>query len=119
EIAAVLIAQRAEAPVVEDEDVGAGKAREEPEVAPVGVREGEFLEEARDAAVEGAIALAARLLREGAGEVRLAGARGAGDEHVVMLGDPAAGREMADQRLVEFPAGRAADRLDAGLAAPH
>ena len=75
EVAAILIAERAEAPVVEDEDVGAGEAGEEADVAAVGVGEREFLEEARDAAVEGAVALAARLLRERAGQVRLPGAR--------------------------------------------
>jgi hypothetical protein len=116
EIEAVLIAERAEAPVIEDEDLGAGEAGEEPEVAPVRVGEREFLEEARDAPVEGPIALAAGLLRKGAGEVRLAGARRAGDEDVVVLGDPAAGRELADERPIEFPSRRVVEVPDARLA---
>src|SRR4030095_2039614 len=116
EVAAILIAERAKAPVIEDEDVGPREAREEPDVAAVGVREGEFLEEARDAPVEGTIALAARLLREGTSEVRLPGAGCAGDQHVLVLGDPAAGREWADERPIEFPPGCVVDVLDAGLA---
>ena len=55
QVAAILIAQAAEAPVVEHEDVGAGEAGEETDVAAVGMGEREFLEEARDAAVERAV----------------------------------------------------------------
>jgi len=41
---------------------------------------------------------------------------GAGDDDVVVLLHPAAGGELADHGLVEFPARRVVDVLDAGVA---
>ena len=79
------------------------------------MREREFVEEPRDAAIERAVAVAARLMGERAGDEGLAGAGGPGDEHVVVLGDPAAGGELAEQRLVELTLGPIVDGLDAGL----
>jgi hypothetical protein len=52
---------------------------------------------------------------EGTSDEALAGAGGAGDEDLLVLGDPAAGGELADDGLVELPAGRVVDGLDAGL----
>ena len=48
------------------------------------------------------MALAAGLLRERAREVRLSGASGAGDHDVLVLGDPTAAGELADQRAIQF-----------------
>ena len=64
EITPILVSEGAEAPVVEHEDIDAREAREEPDVAPVGMRERELFAEPRDAPVERAIALPAGLLRE-------------------------------------------------------
>src|SRR5207249_12083917 len=73
QIATSVLRERAEREVVEHQDVDAGEAGEEAEVAPVGVGEGEFLVEPGDAAVERAVALPARLLGERTGHVRLPG----------------------------------------------
>jgi hypothetical protein len=54
---------------------------------------------------------------EGTGDEALAGAGGAGDEHLLVLVDPAARGELADHGLVEFPAGGIVDGLDAGAVA--
>lgn len=64
EIASILVPEGAKPPVVEHEDVDACEAREEADVAAVGMRESEFFAEPRDASVERAIALPAGLLRE-------------------------------------------------------
>jgi len=59
------------------------------------------------------VALATRLLRERAREVRLAGPGHAGDQHVLVLGDPAARGELANLRAVEFALRRVVDVLEA------
>jgi len=80
------------------------------------VGEREFLVEPRHAAVEGAVALAARLLGEGAPEVRLPRAGRPADQNVVVGLDPAAGGELAEEGLVELAARLVVDVLDARLA---
>src|SRR5467141_2156862 len=108
QVAPVLIPQRAEAPVLEHEDVDAGEHAEEADVGAVGMSEGEFVEEPGHAAVERPISLAAGLLGKGAGEEALARPRRPGDQELLVLVYPAAGGELA--------AGWVVDRLDAGLA---
>ena len=76
----------------------------------------EIGEQPRHARVVDGVAVAAGLLRKRAGQPRLADAAWAGDEQIAVLGDPAAGGELLEQRLVE-PARRAVvDVLDRGLA---
>ena len=60
------------------------------------------MEEARQASVEHAVILAARLLAERTRQIRLADAGRAGDQDVVMLGEPPTRRELADQRAIEL-----------------
>jgi len=72
QIPALLILDRRQAPVVEDEDVEAGELREQADVGAVGPGQGEVMEEAGGAPVVGAIALAAGLMRQRAGEETLA-----------------------------------------------
>src|SRR3989442_6425646 len=105
QVAAVLIPQRAEAPVLEHEDVDAGELAEEADVGAVGMSEGEFVEEPGHAAVERPISLAAGLLGKGAGEEALARPRRPGDQEVLVLVYPAAGGELADDRPVQLAAG--------------
>src|SRR2546422_5137044 len=116
QVAAVLTPQRAEAPVLEHEDVDAGELAEEADVGAVGMSEGEFVEEPGHAAVERPISLAAGLLGKGAGEEALARPRRPGDQELLVLVYPAAGGELADDGLVELAAGGGGDRLDAGPA---
>ena len=97
QIVALDVGESGQAPVVEDEDVDAGEPREQRRVGAVGAREREFLKEARQAPVDGAVALATRLLAERAGQVGLADAGRAGDQDVAVLDDPATGGELADQ----------------------
>ncbi len=116
QIAALEVGQGRESPVVEDEHVGAGQAGEQSRVGPIGAGECELVEQARDAAVEGPVALATGLLRERAGKVGLPDTGGPGDDHVVMLLDPGAGRELAHEGAVQLTAGRVVDVLDTGVA---
>jgi len=59
------------------------------------------------------MSITTRLLRERACEVGLAGSGCAGDQHVLVLDDPTACRELADLRLVELALRWIVDVLDA------
>ena len=69
-------------------------------------------EQPRHAGVEHRVAVATSLLRERAGQPRLADSARTGDEQIAMLGDPFAGRELLEQRLVEPSWGAVVDILD-------
>ena len=79
EIPALEVADWRHPPVVEDEHVDAGKAREQPRIGAIGTSKRQLVEEARDAAVQGSVALATGLLRERRREIGLADAGGSGD----------------------------------------
>ena len=81
--------------------------------------DGEFLEEPGDAEVEDAVAVAAGLVAERAGEVALAGAGGSGDDDVVALAYPVACGQGQHEGLVESARVAVVDVLDGGgLAEP-
>jgi hypothetical protein len=74
EVAALGILDGRQPPVIDDEDVEASQLGEQAEVGAVGPGQGEFMEEARGAAVARAIAFAAGLVRQRAGEEAFPGA---------------------------------------------
>ena len=119
QIPALEVADRRDPPVIEDEHVDAGKAGEEPRVGAIGAGERQLVEQARDAAVQGPLALATGLLCERAREVRLPDPGGSGDDDVVVLLDPGAGGELAHHGAIELPAGRVVEILDAGVREPQ
>jgi len=105
EVAALLILDRGEAPVVDHEDVDAGELAEEADVGAIGAGQGELVEEARGAAVAGAIALAARLMCQGTRDEALPDAGGADQDHVVVLSDQ---RQVASWRMTALSSSRRA-----------
>src|SRR5437762_1386152 len=115
EIVSLLGPERGEAPVVEDEDVDLRPAREEAGQRAVAAGNVEFMAESRHAAIEDGVAVAARLLRERTGDVRLPAARRADHEDVLGLGDPLAGGEALDERAVEAAGMAEVDVLHARL----
>src|SRR5690606_32968571 len=106
------VADRAEAKVVEDQDLGLGELREHLGVAAVGLREAELLEESRHPPVEDAVPTTARGLSERAAEVALADPGRAADQHVEVVVDP-----RARAQLLEHPASSpfAADALTSSM----
>ncbi len=119
QVTAFLVAGRAEAPVVDHEHVDARELDEQTDVTAVGARESKLVEKARGTTIDGAESATTRLLRERARDVRLADARRAGDDHVLVLVHPATGCELAHDGLVELAFGRVVDVLDARLAEPQ
>ena len=119
EVLALDVAQGGEPPVIEHQHVDAGESRQQGRVGAVGARERELLKEARQAPVDRAVPLPTGVLPERAADVGLADAGGAGDEDVVMFGDPAAGGELADQRPIEFAARRVVEILETRVRDPE
>ena len=72
QVLALRVLEPDEAPVIEDEDIDAREARQHGRVRAIAMREREFRKETRNASVDHALALAAGLLSQGAGEKRLA-----------------------------------------------
>jgi hypothetical protein len=81
----------------------------------IGPSQSQLVEETRHATVHGAQALATRLVGERASDVALARAGGAGDDHRLVLRDPAARRERAHEGLVEVAGAGAVDALHARI----
>ena len=73
------------------------------------MRQGEFFEEPRDAPVDRPVALTTGLLAQRTGEVGLADAGRAGDQDVMMLGDPLARGELPDRGAVQVASRRVVD----------
>src|SRR5262249_32728476 len=83
EVPPFLILERGEAPIVEDEDVGARELSEHAEVGAVGAGQREVVKEPGDAAVGGAIALTAGLMGQRTGDEGLPHPRGADQDYVL------------------------------------
>ena len=115
EVLAVRGVERREGEVVEDQDVDARQPREPAGVGAVSAGEHELVEEPRRPPVERTGAVATGLVGERAGEEGLARAGGAGDEDVLVFGDPATGRELADLGAIEPAAGRVVEVFQGGL----
>jgi hypothetical protein len=104
EVLSLCVLEPDEAPIIKNQDVDARKAGQHGRVRAVTMGERELGKEARNPSVDHAMIVAAGLLAERTREIGLADAGGAGDQNVLMLGDPAVGGELADQRPIEFPA---------------
>jgi hypothetical protein len=84
-------------------------------VGPVGPGDPEFVQEARDSCAQGAHPVPARGLRECGAEEGLPHTRLADDDHVLLVLDPLASGEVADDGLVEAARGIAPDVLEGGV----
>jgi hypothetical protein len=112
EISPLVVGDRRHREVVDHEHVRPSDLGEEARVGSAGPREHELRKQAGGASVDRTVALAACLLGECAGDVRLAGPGRAGDQHVLVFNDPAAGCELADLGPIELAMGRIVDVLD-------
>ena len=83
QICPILSRESREAPVIQHDERGFGRRFQELDVAAVAVRDPQLLDQSGNAPVLDRSALPATLLGERAGEPRLAGAGGAGDEQIL------------------------------------
>src|SRR5262245_12183416 len=80
------------------------------------MRELQLREEARHARVVRTVALAAGPLGKRAGQPCFSESTLPANEQIALLGDPAAGRELLEERFVELALRAVVDVLDRGLA---
>ena len=107
EVAAFAVTERREAPVVEDEEVGAGEGLHQLCVAPVGASQHQFFaEEPRHAHIAHGVPLPTGAVPERTGEPRFARPGRAGDQQRLVLADPFAAGELQQPTAFE-PAFRA------------
>ena len=102
-------------PVIEDEQIGLGERAEQTLEAADTVCEIEIGEQARRPRVMHGVAVATGFLRQRATEPRLADTARPGDEQITFVGDPAAGRQLLKESLIEFAGAAIIDVLDRRL----
>lgn len=101
QVASFEVAEGGQAPVVEDEEVGLGERCEAGAIGAVGAREGEVLQEAREADVAHPQPVAAGAMAQGTGEIGLARAGRADEQDDLMLADPVATGEAEEDGAIE------------------
>src|SRR3989304_2073785 len=90
-------------------------ASEELQMPPLALGLLDLVEQAGCPSVDDVEPVAARLLPQGAGEVGLAGPRGADDQDVVVVADPVAAGQAQQERLGQSGGRPVVDVLDAGV----
>src|SRR6202163_581566 len=101
QISTVGLADRCEAPIVEDEQIDSGELLQAAAEATVAVGNAQFFEQAAEASVEDGKALATRGLAQRTGEPGLAETGGAGDEDVVSGANPVGAGEAGELTSIE------------------
>lgn len=91
QVAAAGIIEQGQPPVVEHQHLDLGQGRHQRDEAPVGVGDGEFLQQPRQALIACRVALPTRGIGQGTGQVGLADPGGAGDQYRLVATDPVAG----------------------------
>ena len=114
EVSALPGGQPIGAPVIEDQHVGFDELSEETWEASVAMGKFEIGKQTRDAMIEDGFSVSAGLVSQGASEPGFAHTARAGDQEVLVLLDPAAGRQLLEEGLVELARGAEVYVFDAG-----
>src|SRR6266545_3417133 len=101
QIATLLLRQRGEPPVVEDQQLDACQGFEHPATTAVTACERQGIEQPRHSLIEDGAIVSAGLVTERTRKPTLADAGRADDDQVLMSIDPVAGSKLLEQRLVE------------------
>src|SRR5205823_15010368 len=101
-------------PIVQDQQVNARQALEEPCMTTVAARECQGIEQPWHAMIEDGSSIAARLVAERTGKPTFAGAGRAADQQALVPCDPIARDELGEQCLVETARHLHVDILDDG-----
>ncbi len=114
EVAPLVGGEWNQAPVIEDEEVGFGEGGELLGETAVAVRQGEVLQEPRQAVVGDGEAEATGGLGQGAADPRFADPGRTDDQTVQMIAQPLAGGQVLDQGLVQTARGAVVEIFQAG-----
>src|SRR4029077_3023914 len=106
--------ERGEAPIVQDQQLDARQAFEEPRMTPVAACECQGIEQPWQAMVEDGAIVAACLVAERTGKPTFARAGRAADQQALVPCDPVAGDELGEQCLVKTARRLHVDILDDG-----
>jgi hypothetical protein len=117
-IAALLITQRGQAPIVEHKHIGACEAAEQLGVGAVGCGQGSSSKRRGTRLIEGAAAECDSLLSEGAPDIGLAGPGAPVITTFVWSASQLTAAEVAHLRTFDGPHWRALDNLEAGIRQP-
>lgn len=115
EVTAFWRGQGSKAPVIEDEEFDPGEFFEEARITAVASRQGEFLEEPRQARIQDGFPIPAGLVGESAGDPALSETGGACDEEVLVSPDPASFGEARENGAIDTAWRAQVDVLDAGI----
>jgi hypothetical protein len=102
-------------PVVEDDQIGLGKAGHKLGKAPIAMGQAQLLEQSGQAQIQGRVAFATGLLSQSTGDPGLAHTGCAVDDQIEPLVDPAAGGQLKHQCLVEPARCAVVQILDTGV----
>jgi len=105
------------APVIQDQQLHSAERPHQPGVTAIAVRQRQIGEQSGDTLVEHRVIVAARLMSKRAGEPRLSNPGRAFDDQVLLCLDPAAERQLLEQRAVETTRRATDDIFDSGLLA--
>ena len=109
------LADRCEAPIIEDQEVGAGELLQAATEAAVAVGNAQFFEQPAETGVENGKALTTRGLAQRTSEPGLAEAGGAGDENVVAAANPVGAGETRELAWIETTSTAGVEVLDTGI----
>jgi hypothetical protein len=107
--------ERLEAPIVEDEELDAGKAAQDAGVAAVTAGECELGKELRDPVIEDRAIVTAGFVSQGTGKPTFADPGGPAQDQIVVCFNPPAIGELLEQRAIEAARGSVIDVLDSRL----
>jgi len=112
EIAPFPIADRREAPIVQNQEIGLAQLREQFAVRAVVARDDQLRQESRQAQIADGVAMAARTLTKRTGQPAFTRPGWPRDEQHPVLPDPVAGRESQELQFVEAALHAKVDILD-------
>src|ERR1700693_5582380 len=109
--------ERLQAPIIENEQIGAGQIAQKTRMASVATRQGEGLEEPRHALIEHRAVVATRLVAERRSQPALADAGWTDERQIIVSVDPFALDQFLEQGAVKTARIAIVDVFDAGLLA--
>jgi len=103
QITAVLVGQGSQSPVIQHHEVRLGETPEQAAIAAIAFGDRQVPEESRQSQIQGGEAQSAGHLGQRTGQICLARARRAHDQHIVVRAHPLACRQGGDHAFLDSP----------------
>jgi hypothetical protein len=115
-VTALTVGQWSHGPIIDQEDVDAGNPVQQLAKAAVGAGDSQIAKQTGSADVKRCESFADRFLSQSLGDETLTDATGSSDDQVMVLANPVAGRQTADELAVEATGMTIVDVFDGGVA---